>query len=104
MVNVDDVLFRKAVPVGSILKLKSMVVYSIPPKERSNHPNKWKSAFQVQVIADVMINNKFDTSNVFHFTFKPSEPIDIKYIVPESYQESMLYLQGKRCFDQGMQQ
>eukprot|EP00835_Amoeboradix_gromovi_P003106 NODE_194_length_15414_cov_0.324127.p3 type:complete len:440 gc:universal NODE_194_length_15414_cov_0.324127:9026-7707(-) len=103
-IAMDDVLFRLPVPVGSILRLKSMVVYSTPPSDRQNVPKKWKDAFQVIVIADVMSDSKFETSNVFHFTFKPTEETRIKFIVPETYQESMLYLQGKRIFEHGMRQ
>ncbi len=99
----DDIWFRKGVPVGSILRFTSCVIYNVPPHERQTIPNKFKDAFQVQVVADVCTNNVFDTTNVFHFTFKPTEHVELRYIVPESYQESMLYLTGKRTFEQGIQ-
>ena len=101
--NMDDVLFRLAVPIGSILRFRAMVVYSIPFHERQTIPKKWKESFLVQVVADVKDEDQFDTSNIFYFTFKPSEEVNVKFIVPETYQESMLYLQGKRTFEQGMQ-
>eukprot|EP00834_Sanchytrium_tribonematis_P001465 NODE_36_length_36011_cov_1.012920.p7 type:complete len:441 gc:universal NODE_36_length_36011_cov_1.012920:4549-5871(+) len=98
----DDVWFRRPVPVGSIVQFQSKVIYSVLPKDKSSIPNPWKDTFIVQVIANVMIKNKFDTSNVFLFTFKPSDIVDLKYIIPNTYQESMLYLTGKRTFDQGI--
>ena len=98
----DDITFRKPVPIGAILKLKSMIAYSPQPNERHYLSEKWKDAFQCQVVADVIIDNKVETSNVFHFTFRPAKPMNIKYVVPQTYQESLLYVMGKRTFENGI--
>eukprot|EP00835_Amoeboradix_gromovi_P006766 NODE_876_length_3515_cov_0.125293.p3 type:complete len:130 gc:universal NODE_876_length_3515_cov_0.125293:709-320(-) len=99
----DDIVFRKPVPIGSILKLKSMVTYSPQPSEALKLNDEWKYAFQCMVIADVIINNNVETSNVFHFTFRPVDiSKEFKYVVPQTYQESLLYVMGKRTFENGV--
>eukprot|EP00834_Sanchytrium_tribonematis_P003404 NODE_130_length_16779_cov_1.687410.p2 type:complete len:472 gc:universal NODE_130_length_16779_cov_1.687410:8684-7269(-) len=99
----DDVVFRKPVPIGSILKLRSLVSYSPQPSERDTLDEKWKDAFQVQVVADIIIKNQLETSNIFHFTFRPfHQPTEIRYVVPQTYRESLLYILGKRTFENGI--
>uniref|UniRef100_A0A8C2Q3D0 Acyl-CoA thioesterase 9, tandem duplicate 1 n=1 Tax=Cyprinus carpio TaxID=7962 RepID=A0A8C2Q3D0_CYPCA len=46
------------------------------------------------------IHIQHSTTNVFHFTFRVEK--DIPAIVPQTYGESMLYLDGKRHFDETM--
>ena len=79
-----------------------MVTYSPQPNERHFLNEEWKSAFQVQVLADIIIDNKVETSNVFHFTFRPIDTSLLKYVVPQTYQESLLYIMGKRTFENGI--
>lgn len=82
-VGLDEITFKRPVPIGSILLMRAHVVYS-----KEDH-------FHIRIVADVA--DPFDTSkvsrtNVFWFTFAGSN----KRVVPRSYTESMLYIEGKR--------
>lgn len=88
LVAVDDILFQKPVEIGSLLLLSSQVCYT-------------EGRFiQVRVHTEVLdpLTRQHNTTNVFHFTFLSET--DVPNIVPQSYGESMLYLDGKRHFNQ----
>ncbi|KAH3804898.1 acyl-coenzyme A thioesterase 9, mitochondrial-like [Dreissena polymorpha] len=85
---VDDIAFKKSVEVGSFLFLSSQVVYTL-----DNH-------MMVKVHAEV-VNPKDDsreTTNDFYFLFA-LQSTEVPRVIPKSYAESMLYLDGKRHFD-----
>ncbi|CAB1349878.1 unnamed protein product [Coregonus sp. 'balchen'] len=88
LVAVDDILFQKPVEIGSLLLLSSQVCYT---------EGKY---IQVRVHTEVLdpLTRQHNTTNVFHFTFVTDK--DVPNIVPQSYGESMLYLDGKRHFNQ----
>jgi acyl-coenzyme A thioesterase 9 len=93
---IDNITFRKSVPIGSILKFKSKVTFARP------------KSFQVAVKADVIDfeQSMEETTNIFNFSLSiPSAPQDqISHpleILPKSYAESMQYLEGKRRLDKG---
>uniref|UniRef100_A0A8C1BFG1 Acyl-CoA thioesterase 9, tandem duplicate 1 n=1 Tax=Cyprinus carpio carpio TaxID=630221 RepID=A0A8C1BFG1_CYPCA len=90
LVAVDDIIFRKPVEIGSLLLLSSQVCYT-----EGMH-------IQVRVHTEVLdpLTRQHSTTNVFHFTFCIDN--DIPSVVPQSYGESMLYLDGKRHFDETM--
>ncbi|KAI5627440.1 acyl-CoA thioesterase 9, tandem duplicate 1 isoform X1 [Silurus asotus] len=90
LVAVDDIMFRKPVEIGSLLMLSSQVCYT-----EEHH-------VQVRVHTEVLdpLTRQHDTTNVFHFTFQVDKPVPA--VVPQSYGESMLYLDGKRHFDETM--
>ncbi|KAF9900424.1 hypothetical protein EC991_007340 [Linnemannia zychae] len=84
----DEISFRKPVPIGTFLALDSQIVYA----EGGDH-----HSFQVMVKADVMNVKKGtrETTNTFWFTF--TDPVKgTPRIMPKTYAESMLYLEGKR--------
>ncbi|XP_038066787.1 acyl-coenzyme A thioesterase 9, mitochondrial-like [Patiria miniata] len=84
--SVDSIQFRKPVEVGDLLYLASQVAYT-----ESNY-------MQLRVHAEVVDprTGDRDTTNVFHFTVKSSEPV--QSVQPKTYGESMLYLNGRRHF------
>ncbi|CAL8323222.1 unnamed protein product [Boreogadus saida] len=88
LVAVDDIMFQKPVEIGSLLLLSSQVCYT-----EGNF-------IQVRVHTEVLdpLTGQHNTTNVFHFTFVSDN--DVPMIVPQSYGESMLYLDGKRHFSQ----
>ncbi|XP_028813247.1 acyl-coenzyme A thioesterase 9, mitochondrial isoform X1 [Denticeps clupeoides] len=90
LVAVDDIVFRKPVEIGSLLLLSSQVCYT---QERF---------IQVRVHTEVLdpLTRQHDTTNVFHFTFNVDK--EVPAVMPQSYGESMLYLDGKRHFDETM--
>jgi len=85
-VHVDDILFRKPVEIGSLLYLGSLVVYT-----------EGDSAM-IRVSAEVVHPESCnrDLTNVFFFTFKTHG--DAPEVIPRSYAEAMLYLDGRRQF------
>ncbi|XDV47505.1 hypothetical protein PO909_017112 [Leuciscus waleckii] len=90
VVAVDDILFQKPVEIGSLLMLSSQVCYT-----EGMH-------VQVRVHTEVLdpLTRQHSTTNVFHFTFHVEK--EVPSVVPQSYGESMLYLDGKRHFDETM--
>ncbi|KAJ3417340.1 Acyl-coenzyme A thioesterase 9, mitochondrial [Chytridiales sp. JEL 0842] len=90
-VALDDITFRKPVPIGSLLSLSSQVIYC------AGAPSK---TLQVKVRADVIdpIKNTVDMTNEFNFTFYCAGG-ELPKIMPQSYGESMRYLEGKRTKD-----
>ncbi|XP_061521988.1 acyl-CoA thioesterase 9, tandem duplicate 1 isoform X10 [Phycodurus eques] len=87
LVAVDDILFQKPVEIGSLLLLSSQVCYT-----EGKH-------IQVRVHSEVFdpLTRQHNTTNVFHFTFASDRRVPD--VVPRTYGESMLYLDGKRHFN-----
>ncbi|KAG0304360.1 hypothetical protein BGZ98_005616 [Dissophora globulifera] len=86
----DEISFRKPVPIGSILSLDSQIAYS----EGGRH-----HSFQVMVKADVLdiLKGTREETNTFWFTFtNPKEAHSTPKVMPRTYAETMLYLDGKR--------
>ncbi|KAM9712168.1 acyl-coenzyme A thioesterase 9, mitochondrial [Menidia menidia] len=88
LVAVDDILFQKPVEIGSLLLLSSQVCFT-----RGKH-------IQVRVHSEVYdpLTRRHNTTNVFHFTFASDR--NVPNVVPKTYGESMLYLDGQRHFNQ----
>uniref|UniRef100_A0A8C6PS16 Acyl-CoA thioesterase 9 n=1 Tax=Nothobranchius furzeri TaxID=105023 RepID=A0A8C6PS16_NOTFU len=88
LVAVDDILFQKPVEIGSLLMLSSQVCFT------------QGKFIQVRVHSEVFdpLTRQHSTTNIFHYTFASDR--DVPNIVPKTYGESMLYLDGKRHFNQ----
>nr|CAG8433584.1 14268_t:CDS:2 [Entrophospora candida] len=91
----DEISFRKPVPIGSVLSLSSQIVYS---------PGTPHQSFQVAVIADVLDieKEKRDTTNIFHFTFTSYNIINVRRVIPNTYGDLMKFLEGKRRREIGL--
>ncbi|KAM9319348.1 acyl-coenzyme A thioesterase 9, mitochondrial [Gastrophryne carolinensis] len=87
VVAVDDIMFQRPVEIGSLLFLSSQVCYT-----ENNY-------IQIRVHTEVSdpITREHHTTNIFHYTYKSLK--EVPQIVPKTYGESMLYLDGKRHFD-----
>uniref|UniRef100_A0A8C5WL37 HotDog ACOT-type domain-containing protein n=1 Tax=Leptobrachium leishanense TaxID=445787 RepID=A0A8C5WL37_9ANUR len=87
VVAVDDIMFQRPVEIGSLLFLSSQVCYT-----QNNY-------VQIRVHSEVSdpVTQEHHTTNIFHFTFTSEK--EVPRIVPQTYGESMLYLDGKRHFD-----
>ncbi len=84
---VDDIMFQRPVEIGSLLFLSSRVVYVEGNK------------IQTRVLAEVVDIHtaKRETTNVFYFIFKTKNQTNtIPNVVPKTYAEAMMYLDGKR--------
>lgn len=87
VIAMDDVVFRKPVEVGSLLYLSSQIVYT-----KGNY-------LQTRVHAEVLDpkTGNVDTTNIFYFHYKSKK--EFKQVMPMSYGEYMLYLDGVRHAD-----
>ncbi|EGO02868.1 hypothetical protein SERLA73DRAFT_176304 [Serpula lacrymans var. lacrymans S7.3] len=97
--SLDGISFARPVPIGSILRLRSLVLHSdtsgdAPP------------AVHVAVLANVVDvgTGQEQTTNEFRFTWcrDDGKPTSRK-IVPKTYREAMLWLEGKRALEMGAQ-
>lgn len=90
LIAVDDIVFKRPVEIGSLLYLSSQVVYT---KDTN---------LQVKVHAEVVNSTTgiHETTNIFHYTFA-TEGITLSTVMPRSYSEYMLYLDGKRHYEKG---
>lgn len=70
--------------IGSFLQLSSVVTYT-----KANY-------IHIRVAAEVRDPKNANSypTNTFHFTF--ATPVNVPAVRPETYQEAMWYLQGKR--------
>lgn len=87
IIALDDTTFRKPVPVGSILKFSSKVVYA------EGHPH---HTFQVAVVADVIdpTTGQRDTTNTFYFSFSSRKIVPRLQI--STYSDAVDYIDGRR--------
>ncbi|XP_074070350.1 acyl-coenzyme A thioesterase 9, mitochondrial [Macrotis lagotis] len=86
LVAVDDIMFQSPVEIGSLLFLSSQVCYTE------------KNYIQVRVHSEVCFpgSKEHKTTNVFHFTFFVEKAVPA--VIPKTYGDSMLYLDGQRHF------
>ncbi|XP_046988504.1 acyl-coenzyme A thioesterase 9, mitochondrial-like [Schistocerca americana] len=88
--HISDISFHKPVDVGSLLRMNSLVTYT-----ECNY-------VQITVYAEVFDprGGQQNTTNVFHYTYEMPE--EVPQIIPKSYQEAMMYLDGRRHFQHVM--
>ncbi|XP_075052683.1 acyl-coenzyme A thioesterase 9, mitochondrial isoform X2 [Mixophyes fleayi] len=93
VVAVDDIMFQRPVEIGSLLFLSSQICYT-----ENNY-------MQIRVHSEVSdpITREHHTTNIFHFTYMSDKDKEVPQIVPKTYGESMLYLDGKRHFNAAVQ-
>lgn len=82
--GIDDIIFRKPVEIGSLLYLSSAIVYT------------GDQYLQTRVVAENLDpkTGKKVTTNTFHFHFASENNID--QVIPKSYGEYILYINGRR--------
>ncbi|XP_027721624.1 acyl-coenzyme A thioesterase 9, mitochondrial isoform X1 [Vombatus ursinus] len=86
IVAVDDIMFQRPVEIGSLLFFSSQVCFTE------------KDHIQVRVHSEVAFpgTKEHKTTNVFHFTFLVEK--EVPSVIPKTYGDSMLYLDGQRHF------
>ncbi|XP_047482687.1 acyl-coenzyme A thioesterase 9, mitochondrial-like isoform X2 [Penaeus chinensis] len=86
ILHIDDIMFRRPVEIGSLLYLNSQVVYT-----EGTH-------IQVSTKASVMdaVTSEISLTNIFHFTYEVKQPGPT--VLPRTYHEGMLYLDGRRHY------
>ena len=83
---VDDITFRKPVTIGSLLFLSSQVVYT--------EGNSLLTKVHAEIIDP--LTKVRDITNEFYFKFTASQKPTVPRVLPKSYSEAMIYLDGKR--------
>lgn len=87
---ISDINFKKAVAVNSLIEMHAHVVYT-----HLNH---------MQIMAYVEVydasSEKGHTTNTFHFIYEVPELV--KEVIPLTYDDAMMYINGKRHFDEIM--
>ncbi|KAI9316018.1 acyl-CoA thioester hydrolase [Dichotomocladium elegans] len=97
LLAMDECVFRKPVHVGTLLNLKSEIIYA------EGHSHK---SFQVRVVAEVVDIEKSnsETTNIFYFTMAArGNQVHPRRVLPKTYAETMLWLEGKRRRQEGVQ-
>lgn len=88
--SISDINFQRPIVVSSLIQMHAHVVFT-----KINY---------IQVVTYVEtynpVSGKNDTTNTFHFTFQVPEVVN--EVVPNSYDEAMMYIDGKRHFDEVM--
>ncbi|KAH7921130.1 Thioesterase/thiol ester dehydrase-isomerase [Leucogyrophana mollusca] len=97
--SLDGISFAKPVPIGSILRLTSQILHTSPPGE---YPAGVHVGVQANVV-DVRTGHE-ETTNDFRFTWCRDDGAAIaRKVAPKTYQEAMLWLEGKRALEMGSQ-
>ncbi|XP_065350566.1 acyl-coenzyme A thioesterase 9, mitochondrial-like [Cloeon dipterum] len=88
--HISDIGFHKPVDVGSLLRLKAFVNYT-----ESNY-------LQIVCHAEVFDprTGQHNTTNQFHYTYET--PDQVPKLYPKTYDEAMMYLDGRRHFQHVM--
>lgn len=90
-VAVDDIQFTKSVTLGSIMDIKSTVVYS-----------EGKRIVTKVVAKMILLHPEFSRTqtNTFVFVFEaPAHVKQIAKVIPREYKEFVLYLEGRRSLE-----
>ena len=82
--HIDTIKFIKPVEVGHIMQFRSRVTYTTENMVRVS----------VSAIDITAMNEEGDLTNEFHFVFLLKNKA--KEVIPESYFDALLYLEGKR--------
>jgi len=97
--SLDGISFARPVPIGSILRLRSQILYTTSSPE---YPTIVHVGVKANVV-DVQTGQE-QTTNDFRFTWcqelGKASP-DLRKVVPETYTEAMLWLEGKRALEVG---
>ncbi|KAF8870642.1 Thioesterase/thiol ester dehydrase-isomerase [Gymnopilus junonius] len=97
--SLDGISFARPVPIGSILRLRSEILYTTSSAE---YPTIVHVGVKANVV-DVKTGQE-QTTNDFRFTWcqevGKASP-DLRRVVPKTYSEAMLWLEGKRALEVG---
>ncbi|PWN35422.1 uncharacterized protein FA14DRAFT_164321 [Meira miltonrushii] len=99
--SLDALSFHLPVSIGAILSLTSRITYTSGSTPHTTEQNEQSSIASVVVLAEVVDTKTGEKkrSNTFHFSFDFGP--DAKKVLPESYRDSIAFLEGKRRVDLG---
>ncbi|KAF9644432.1 thioesterase thiol ester dehydrase-isomerase [Thelephora ganbajun] len=93
--SLDKIAFTKPVSIGSTLRLRSTIIHSTASE-------RYSAIIHVRVEANVVdvSTGLEETTNDFRFTWALDDgPPLPRNVVPKTYEESMLWLEGRRSLD-----
>ncbi|KAF5304479.1 hypothetical protein FQA39_LY09675 [Lamprigera yunnana] len=84
--SISNISFNRPVDVSSLIRMNAYVVFTE------------MQYFQITVYAECLdsTSGKTATSNAFHFTYEV--PMEVPEVFPRSYQDAMMYIDGRRHF------
>jgi len=91
--SLDKIAFARPVPIGSILKLRAMIMHTTTS---GISPSLVHVGVEANVV-DVSTGSE-QTTNDFRFTWAVDEPL-ARRVVPRTYEESMYWLEARRSLD-----
>jgi len=88
----DDIWFRKPVEIGSLLYFNSQICYTTD------------KCIQTRVSAEILNpeTGAMSVTNVFQYTFEFKDTVP-RQIIPKTYHEAMMYLEGRRHYQNSLQ-
>lgn len=86
---VDEIQFVRAVNIGSVLEFTSSIIYS---------ENEY-AVVQVTAYDVSPVNTTRTVTNIFTYIFRSKDGSTNPEILPTTYDETMLYLQGRRSLE-----
>ncbi|THU93839.1 Thioesterase/thiol ester dehydrase-isomerase [Dendrothele bispora CBS 962.96] len=93
-VALDEISFKLPVPIGSILRLTSHVLHSNASSPQLIHVGVTANVVDVKT-------GEEQTTNEFRFTWASIDESSQRKVVPETYKEAMLWLEGRRALEMG---
>lgn len=96
--SLDALSFHLPVSIGAILSLTSRITYTSGSTLDFNQSNSVGSVVVLAEVVDTKTGEK-KRSNTFHFSFDFG--LESKKVLPESYRDSIAFLEGKRRIDLG---
>ncbi|KAJ3809201.1 Thioesterase/thiol ester dehydrase-isomerase [Lentinula aff. lateritia] len=99
--GLDEISFKLPVPIGSILRLNSVILYDdfFRQREENGEANVYQLV-HVGVKANVVDikTGTEKTTNEFRFTWRGEEKlVKVRRVVPKTYREAMLWLEARRA-------
>lgn len=88
--SISDIHFQRPIVVSSLIQMHAHIVYT-----NMNY-------IQVTTYVETYnpITGQNDTTNTLHFTFQVPEIVN--EVLPNSYDEAMMYIDGRRHFEEVM--
>lgn len=88
--HISDIVFHKPIEVSSLIRMTAYVVYT------------YKNFIQIAIFAESSTRHagQLSTTNEFHFTFELNDLA--MQVIPKSYHEAMMYIDGKRHFEEAI--
>lgn len=119
-IDVADISFKAPVEIGSLLLMESKIIATrnrmavIRVHAQVTNPNVGRrksvsSGSKLQRNSSILdanhndprqiIENLYTTTNIFYFVFESKSKWPLPEIMPETYGESLLYIDGQRCVE-----